>query len=147
MSMNMEYMKTYTVNSLYCRHPWDCELESLIARVRNSRKLFQSNVCKIIFAWDLAAVHWLAWNEFCLQKGTLGWWIIIVTSWWLWEVSIHYVPAAVLAVAPPIPCVCTAAVDLSDPWFVFWSPKSVLLCTAGCEGLDTPSCDGSLQIH
>ena len=61
----------------------------------------------------------------------------------------HYVPCAVLAVAPPtcILCFCTAAVDLSDPWFVWWSTKSVLLCTAGCEGLDTPSCDGSLKNY
>ena len=37
----------FTVNSLYCGHPWDRELVSLIARVRNSGNLFQSNVCTL----------------------------------------------------------------------------------------------------
>ena len=36
-----------TVNSLYCGHPRDRELVSLIARVRSSRNLFQSNVCNL----------------------------------------------------------------------------------------------------
>ena len=35
------------VNSLYCGHPRDRELVSLIARVRNSGNLFQSNVCNL----------------------------------------------------------------------------------------------------
>ena len=33
-----------TVNSFYCRYPWDRELVSLIARVRNNENLFQSNI-------------------------------------------------------------------------------------------------------
>ena len=33
--------KQVTVNSLYCRHPRDHELVSLIPRVRNSGSLFQ----------------------------------------------------------------------------------------------------------
>ena len=36
-----------TVNFLYCGHPWDRELVSLIARVRDSGNLFQSNVCNV----------------------------------------------------------------------------------------------------
>ena len=35
------------VNSLYCGHPRDRELVALIARVRNSGNLFQSNVCTL----------------------------------------------------------------------------------------------------
>ena len=35
----------FTVNSLYCGHPRDRDLVSLIARVRNSGNLFQSNIC------------------------------------------------------------------------------------------------------
>ena len=38
-----------TVNSLYCWHPQDSELMSLIARVHNSKNLFQSNVCNLFF--------------------------------------------------------------------------------------------------
>ena len=37
----------FTVNSLYCGHPRGGELVSLIARVRNSGNLFQSNVCNL----------------------------------------------------------------------------------------------------
>ena len=37
-----------TVNTLYCRHPWGCELVTSIARVRNSGNLFQSTVCNLI---------------------------------------------------------------------------------------------------
>ena len=37
-----------TANSLYCGHPWRCELVSLTARVSNSRNLFQSNTCIIV---------------------------------------------------------------------------------------------------
>ena len=40
---------TSTVNSLYCGHPRDHELVSLIARARNSGKLFQSNACNSFF--------------------------------------------------------------------------------------------------
>ena len=40
--------KQRTVNSLYCGHPRNRELVYLIARVRNSRNLFQSNVCNLI---------------------------------------------------------------------------------------------------
>ena len=47
----------YVVNSLYCRHPWDRELVTLIVRVLNSRYLFQSNVCNLFFAGDSATVH------------------------------------------------------------------------------------------
>ena len=36
-----------TVNSLYCGHCRDLELVSLLARVRNSGSLFQSNVCNL----------------------------------------------------------------------------------------------------
>ena len=36
-----------TVNSLYCGHLLDRELVSLIARVRNSGNLVQSNVCNL----------------------------------------------------------------------------------------------------
>ena len=42
-----EKKKPSTVNSLYCGHPRDRELVSLIARVRNSVNLFQSNVCNL----------------------------------------------------------------------------------------------------
>ena len=34
-----------TVNSLNCGHPRDHDLVSLIARIRNSENLFQSNIC------------------------------------------------------------------------------------------------------
>ena len=38
---------TNTVNSLYCRHPQDRKLVSLIARVHNSGNLVQSHVRKL----------------------------------------------------------------------------------------------------
>ena len=41
----LSYNQLGTVNSLYCGHPRDRELASVIARVHNSRNLFQSNVC------------------------------------------------------------------------------------------------------
>ena len=40
-------MDLNTVNSLYCGHPRDRELVSLIGSVRNSGSLFQSNVCNL----------------------------------------------------------------------------------------------------
>ena len=36
-----------TVNSLCCGHPLDRELVSLIAGDRNSRNLFQPNICNL----------------------------------------------------------------------------------------------------
>ena len=44
-----------TVNSRYSGHPRDRDLVSVIATVRNSGSLFQSNVCN--FRRGLAAVH------------------------------------------------------------------------------------------
>ena len=46
-----------SVNSLDCGHPRDRELVSLIARVRNTRNLFQPNVCNLSFPGDLSAVR------------------------------------------------------------------------------------------
>ena len=40
---------TASVDSLYCGHPWNCKLVSLIARVCNSGNLFQSNVCTLFW--------------------------------------------------------------------------------------------------
>ena len=47
------------VTSLYSGHCRDLKLVSLLARVRNSGSLFQSNVyiLQFIFAWDLAVVR------------------------------------------------------------------------------------------
>ena len=47
------------VTSLYSGHCRDLNLVSLLARVRNSGSLFQSNVyiLQFIFAWDLAVVR------------------------------------------------------------------------------------------
>ena len=52
-------MPTTTVNSLYCGHPRDCELVSLIAKDRNSKNVFQSNVCALFLLRisNVAAVH------------------------------------------------------------------------------------------
>ena len=55
--VNVFIEKENTVKSLYCVHPPDGELVSLIARVRNGGNLFQSNVCNLFFARDLAAVR------------------------------------------------------------------------------------------
>ena len=38
-----------TVNSLYSGHCRDLELVSSLARVRNRGRLFQSNICKLLF--------------------------------------------------------------------------------------------------
>ena len=46
-----------TVNSLYSGHCRDLQLVSSLARVRSSGSLFQSNVCNLFFAGDLAAVR------------------------------------------------------------------------------------------
>ena len=52
--MMILFVDIYT--QLTCGHPQDHELVSLIARVRNTGNLFQSNVCNLlIFVWDLAA--------------------------------------------------------------------------------------------
>ena len=45
----LDYQLT-TVNSLNCGHLRDRELLSLIARVRNSANLYQSNVCNLFLA-------------------------------------------------------------------------------------------------
>ena len=42
---------------LCCGHCKGLELMSLLARVRNSESLFQSNVLYFVFTWDLAAVR------------------------------------------------------------------------------------------
>ena len=42
--------KIYTVNSLYSGHYRDLGLVSSLARVRNSGKLFQSNICDLCLA-------------------------------------------------------------------------------------------------
>ena len=47
----------YKVNSLYCRHCGDLELVSSSAKVPNSGNVFQSNICNLFLAWDVAAVR------------------------------------------------------------------------------------------
>ena len=47
-----------TADSFYRGHCTDFELVSSLARVRNSRSLFQSNISNYIFGGDLAAVHY-----------------------------------------------------------------------------------------
>ena len=58
-----------TVNSLYSGHCRDLELVSSLARVRKSGTLFQSNVCNLFFAGDLAAVRiiWVSAIAGCPQ--------------------------------------------------------------------------------
>ena len=51
------YLFFYTINSRYCGHSRDRELESSIERVRNNGGLSQSNVYKKISGGDLAAIR------------------------------------------------------------------------------------------
>ena len=46
------YCLQHTVNSLYCRHPQDLEVASLIAKVRNSENLFQMSVIKFCLGFS-----------------------------------------------------------------------------------------------
>ena len=46
----LKITKIYTVNSLYSGHYRDLEVVSSFARVRNSGKSFQSNICNLCFA-------------------------------------------------------------------------------------------------
>ena len=57
MMKNLVLFATRTVNSRYSGHPRDRDLVYVIVRVHNSGSLFQSNVCNITFAGDLAAVR------------------------------------------------------------------------------------------
>ena len=61
-------------NSLYRGQPRDLELVWLVsslARVRNSWSLFQSNACKLLFAWDLVVVRIIARRELTLNENKL----------------------------------------------------------------------------
>ena len=58
-------------NSLYRGQPRDLELVWLVsslARVRNSWSLFQSNACKLLFAWNLVVVRFIARKELTLNE-------------------------------------------------------------------------------
>ena len=44
----------YKYNSLYCGHPRDRVLCSLLAKVRDSGNLFQSNICNLFFSGGLS---------------------------------------------------------------------------------------------
>ena len=45
------------VNFFYSAHCRNLELVSSLARVCNNGSFFQSNICNVFLAWDLAAVH------------------------------------------------------------------------------------------
>ena len=55
----MELGGLYTVDSFVADTVTGLELMSLLARVRNSESLFQSNVLYFVFTWDLAAVRFI----------------------------------------------------------------------------------------
>ena len=54
---NIVKLMGFKVNSLYFRRCGDLELVPSLARVRNSGNVFQSNICNLFLAWDVAAVR------------------------------------------------------------------------------------------